>query len=168
MPPPTLGDASKVLLVFIVASFLGGFFGFSRTGLFVGGLFAIAAYVAASWVVAGRLADGDALAGLAFHRTKFRDWVAAAAIGVLMAVGASMILMLLPQGESPMTRTIATSGGLLSVFILALIAPWAEEFLLRGVIYGALERRGGAMLAVFGTAGIFSLLHCRHHKLCKA
>jgi len=55
------------------------------------------------------------------------------------------------------------SSGILQVAALALVEPWAEEIMLRGVVYGALERRGGALLAILGSAGVFSLLHAAQH-----
>jgi membrane protease YdiL (CAAX protease family) len=88
---------------------------------------------------------------------------AAAIAGVMLAVGAGVLLQFLPQGESEMTQILQKSSGMMGVLAVALVAPWTEELLLRGVVYGAVERVGGPALAILLTASVFSLLHLPQH-----
>jgi membrane protease YdiL (CAAX protease family) len=47
-----------------------------------------------------------------------------------------------------------------ALFVMAvLIAPVAEEYLFRGLLYRALDREWGGWLAVMGSAGFFAIYH---------
>jgi membrane protease YdiL (CAAX protease family) len=47
-----------------------------------------------------------------------------------------------------------------SMFVMAVcIAPFAEEFLFRGMLYRALDREWGGWRAVFGSAAFFAVYH---------
>ena len=105
----------------------------------------------------------EPLAALAFHRISRSKFVAAAGFGFAAAILAVALLSWVPRGESEMTRILEPSSGLLRVAAMALIAPWAEELLLRGVLYGALERKAGPIAAVIGSASVFSILHFAQH-----
>lgn len=157
------GDMVTVILVFFLASVAVVALGGNQATALLGGLVSYGAYVAACWILAERVAPGNPLAALRFHRVAPRVWSLAAAVGLALAVLVSVVLLLVPQGESPMTQVLQTSGGMVSVIALALISPWSEEFLLRGVIYGSLERWAGPLAAVLGSALIFSLLHLGQH-----
>jgi len=65
-----------------------------------------------------------------------------------------------PVGSLASRATVATFGPWLGVTVLVAMA---EELLLRGVLFGLLlgpiHRRGGAALAVGGTAAAFALMH---------
>lgn len=45
------------------------------------------------------------------------------------------------------------------VLAVVLVAPIAEELFFRGVVYNAWEREYGSRVAVFGSAGLFALIH---------
>ncbi len=45
------------------------------------------------------------------------------------------------------------------VLAVVLVAPIAEELFFRGVVYNAWEREHGTAVAVFGSAGLFALIH---------
>jgi membrane protease YdiL (CAAX protease family) len=162
-PPWTPGDMLTVVLVFFLASVAASMLAQSRATALLAGLFSYGAYVAACWLLGHRVAPGEPLGALAFHRVSARVWSLSAAIGLALAVAVSFVLLFVPQGESPMTEVLQTSGGMLSVITLALISPWSEELLLRGVIYGSLERWAGPLAAVLGSALVFSLLHLGQH-----
>jgi membrane protease YdiL (CAAX protease family) len=161
--PWTPRDMTTVVLVFFLASIVASMLAIDRSVALPAALFSYGAYVAACWVLAGRVAPGDPLGALAFHWVAPRVWALSVAVGLALAVAVTFVLLLVPQGESPMTQVLQTSGGMVGVIALALISPWSEELLLRGVIYGALERWAGPLLAVLGSALVFSLLHLGQH-----
>jgi len=120
-------------------------------------------YVGVAVVIGAKHNRDSPLAALAFHRISAGKLVASVGIGFGAAVVAVLLLTLAPKGESEMTRLIEPSAGLLKITALALMAPWAEEFLLRGVVYGALDKRAGPLVAVIGSAAVFSILHLGQH-----
>src|SRR5690606_542571 len=77
--PWSPGDMLMVVLVFFLASVLASMLVGSRATALLGGLFSYGAYVAACWVAAERVAPGDPLGALAFHRVTSRVWALSAA-----------------------------------------------------------------------------------------
>lgn len=120
-------------------------------------------WVGAIWVVAGRDAPRERLAAIGMHRIPPATWASSTLAGFGAAVGAGLILLSLPQGESAMTELLDPSAGILRVTAVALIAPWAEEMLFRGVLYGAIERVRGSLAAVLVSTLVFSLMHFAQH-----
>jgi membrane protease YdiL (CAAX protease family) len=120
-------------------------------------------WVGAIWVVAGRDAPRDRLGAIGMHRIPAATWASSTLAGFGAAIGAGLILLTLPQGESPMTELLDPSAGILRVTAVALIAPWAEEMLFRGVLYGAIERVRGGLAAVAVSTLVFSLMHFAQH-----
>lgn len=120
-------------------------------------------YVGIAFAIGAKHNPKSPLAALAFHRISASKLFVSVAVGFGAAVVAVSLLTLAPKGESEMTRLIEPSAGLLKITALALMAPWAEEFLLRGVIYGALDKKAGPFVAVIGSAAVFSILHLGQH-----
>lgn len=163
-PQWTAVEATAVLVVFFVASVI---FGAAAVGGALAGMLAMLA-IHASYLgfaaTRGRRHTPDApLAAFAFNRVQPKALALCALVGVLTAVGAAVLLQALPHGESAMTEALRPSAGLLRLAALALVAPWAEELLIRGVIYGALQRASGHLAAVVGSTLLFSLLHVQQH-----
>lgn len=167
--PPTpsrwsAGQAAIGLLAFLAAPFvLVIFAGTSPAGSFAAMVGSTALYVAVLCVMAHRGSGGRVLSALAFHRISTRHWWLALGAALVAIVVALSVLTMVPRSESAMTRLLEPSSGLMRVTAFALITPWAEEIFFRGVLYGALERAGGAVVAVTGSTLIFSLLHLDQH-----
>jgi membrane protease YdiL (CAAX protease family) len=98
-----------------------------------------------------------------------------AALGVAMGAGIGLALGLCAHGylgllhDLPFTRDIivasdrlmdATPNARVSYFVIAvLFAPFAEEYLFRGLLYRALDREWGGWRAVLGSAAFFAVYH---------
>jgi membrane protease YdiL (CAAX protease family) len=120
-------------------------------------------YIAAAWLVAANVSRDSPLGVLAFHRVSGRTLRGSIGAGMLLAMGAVLVLAYLPQGESHMIEVLKPVSGRIGVIGLALVSPWAEELLIRGALYGGLQARAGALVAILGSAAIFILLHVGQH-----
>ena len=157
-------QAMGVMGAFLVATIALSPLGFGGPiSLFVMMLASTGAYLFTALSIAWSHNPRSPLSALAFHGIPARKVAASVGFGVAAALLAVFLLSWAPRGESEMTRILEPSTGLLRVAALALIAPWAEEFLLRGVLYGALERKAGPIGAIIGSASVFSLLHLAQH-----
>lgn len=161
--PWTVWIAFLPLLVFLITSDVAASFATTRGHAHLATLLAVAVYVGTTWYLANMVIPGRPLTALAFHWIPRWQWLAAIFVGVALAIGAAILLPLFPQGESAMVEMLEGSSGIMAILTLAFIAPWAEELLLRGALFGGLERRFGALAAVFGSACVFSLLHFVQH-----
>ncbi len=93
--------------------------------------------------------------------------LAAAGMGLVLGGTAFVYVALvqhLPGVADQLQRSSAVMKSLPhfreSIFVMAvLIAPFAEEFLFRGLLYRALEREWGGWRAVVGSAGFFAVYH---------
>jgi hypothetical protein len=162
-PIPVLwsrGEAAFAIIAFLMLPLILSLIG---TDPFVAMFIATGGYVFICIYLAQKHLPNDALSALAFHRVPLNSWGKFLFLGLLCALFAGLLLSLLPQGDSEMTRLLESSKGLLGVVVLALISPWAEELLLRGLFYGALERHYGDLVAIAGSALLFSLLHFGQH-----
>jgi membrane protease YdiL (CAAX protease family) len=117
---------------------------------------------------------GDPAAPRPFFRLDLagkRDIALRVAVGVgvglalgLAARGYSALLDALPQTHDIMTqareRLDAIPHARLSYAVMAvLFAPFAEEYLFRGMLYRALDREWGGWRAVLGAAAFFAIYH---------
>ena len=161
--PWTVWYALFPLLVFLIASDIAAGFATTRGHAHLATLMAVAVYVGTTWYLANLVIPGRPLAALAFHRIRGWQWVLSIFLGIALAIGAAILLPLFPQGESAMVEMLEGSSGIMAILTLAFIAPWAEELLLRGALFGGLERAFGAIAAVLGSAAVFSLLHFVQH-----
>jgi membrane protease YdiL (CAAX protease family) len=68
-----------------------------------------------------------------------------------------------PQDEQSIVETIRDPGSqsemMAGLFYAVVVAPIAEEILFRGFLLGAIERAGGAALAVVASGVLFGLFH---------
>lgn len=161
--PWTVWFALFPLLVFLILSDIAAGFATTRGHAHLATLAAVAIYVGTTWVLANRVIPGRPLAALAFHGIRGWQWLLSIFFGIALAIGAAILLPLFPQGESAMVEMLEGSSGIMAILTLAFIAPWAEELLLRGALFGGLERAFGALAAVLGSACVFSLLHFVQH-----
>jgi len=90
-----------------------------------------------------------------------------AAAGVVLGVvgvGYVMGVALVPGGAAQMAEAAARMAAIPhmreALFVMAVvIAPCAEEFLFRGLLYRALDREWGGWRAVLGSAAFFAVYH---------
>jgi membrane protease YdiL (CAAX protease family) len=88
----------------------------------------------------------------------------AAALGIALGAAAHLYLFVLHQFPDA-ARTLAKDGDILpntraAYFVMAVVfAPFAEEFLFRGLLYRALDREWGGWRAVIGAAAFFAIYH---------
>jgi membrane protease YdiL (CAAX protease family) len=93
--------------------------------------------------------------------------VAGAGFGLCLSLFALLYLALLrhiPQAAEILSESQKSIAAIphmrLGLFIMAvLIAPFAEEFLFRGLLYRALDREWGGWRAVAGSAAFFAMYH---------
>jgi membrane protease YdiL (CAAX protease family) len=93
--------------------------------------------------------------------------VAGAGLGLCLSLFALLYLALLrhiPQAAEILSESQKSIAAIphmrLGLFIMAvLIAPFAEEFLFRGLLYRALDREWGGWRAVAGSAAFFAMYH---------
>jgi membrane protease YdiL (CAAX protease family) len=79
-------------------------------------------------------------------------------------LGYEIIIQHLPFAADPLQRSSAMMQSVpyfrISLFVMAvLIAPFAEEFLFRGLLYRALDKEWGGWRAVLGSAAFFAVYH---------
>jgi len=84
-------------------------------------------------------------------------WLAATGLSVvatwlLQGVG-------LRQGEGIAERVLASGDPTVILLAFVVVAPIAEEFFFRGVVYNIWERERGARVAVYGSAALFAAIH---------
>jgi hypothetical protein len=99
---------------------------------------------------------------------RFLPWLAAGAAGGLLlggfALGYVAVLMHIPGIAEPLRKarelmvsqpSLRISYAIMAVFF----APFAEEYLFRGLLYRALDREWGGWRAVLGSAAFFAIYH---------
>jgi membrane protease YdiL (CAAX protease family) len=59
----------------------------------------------------------------------------------------------------PFPRSLPSTGVALSILFALIVAPAAEEFFFRGILFRALRDHHGPSIAVAGSAGAFGLVH---------
>ena len=65
----------------------------------------------------------------------------------------------LPQGTGIVDTVMQRGDPTVIVLAVVVVAPIAEELFFRGVVFNAWEREYGTRFAVFGSAGLFALIH---------
>lgn len=102
----------------------------------------------------------------AFARPHARRGVAAAlACGLVLAVvvgniaGTAINLHCVDVGFAVYSDRRAAAPELPAVLLSCVIAPVAEEIVMRGCIYGSLRRRGSAMMAALISSTMFAVAH---------
>jgi len=81
-------------------------------------------------------------------------------VGVLIWIAGAWISRLVPStGLSPVEAFVSQPSGVLALAVVAVIVPIAEELFFRGFVYGALERRRGALVAGIVTVVVFAVAH---------
>jgi membrane protease YdiL (CAAX protease family) len=81
--------------------------------------------------------------------------------GILMAVAVQMLSHWIPEPQDmPIDHMIRTPlDGLLMAGFGVLVAPLVEEILFRGLLFPALARRSGAVVALVASSMLFGALH---------
>jgi len=99
----------------------------------------------------------------ALHWIPFRaPWTlfVTAGIGLAFTVGTLSNLIPMPEEPLPIEALLSTPGAILAMAVFGvLIAPPVEELVFRGFLFPVLERKHGGLVAVFGTATLFSVMH---------
>ena len=121
-------------------------------------------------VTGGLVVAPRALAGLRLV-PQSHAW-RSAAIGLALAIPAWVTVTLLAnlaatvlkalgiQQDTGIVDTVMQRGDpTVIVLAVVVVAPIAEELFFRGVVYNAWEREHGTWFAVFGSAGLFALIH---------
>jgi membrane protease YdiL (CAAX protease family) len=107
--------------------------------------------------------SGDGTRGKRF----FVSLAIGAAAGVLLAFLAKGYVLLMSQFDvfAPMIRSIEEQLNSIpdlriGMFVIAVIfAPFAEEYLFRGLLFRALDRQWGGWQAMLGSAAFFAVYH---------
>lgn len=128
--------------------------------------------VAVAWGALARFTTGPLLSGLGFRLPdRRRDFVILPLVGlVLTVVGllvADVLYGLLNAGRIPppqetlvILQAIRDPGlRILAVLVVGLVAPFSEEVIFRGAVFGILRRRISPVLAGVFSAALFSLAH---------
>lgn len=83
----------------------------------------------------------------------------------LVATGLSLVATWLLQGlglrqeEGIAERVLASGDPTVILLAFVVVAPVAEEFFFRGVVYNIWERERGARVALYGSAALFAAIH---------
>jgi len=152
-------------LAMIVLAFLP-FWG-SLAGLARGGMLVTVEICAAVLLMRGSRTSGLALVaplGESPSRTvRIVGWVSLAlapAVGFGLWVAAGVFGNLVPSTEEAGIEALASfPSGALSVGLVAILAPVAEEIFFRGMVYGLAERRLGRVAAFAIAVGLFAIAH---------
>jgi membrane protease YdiL (CAAX protease family) len=121
--------------------------------------------VTGAMVVAPRALEGVRLAGqwgvgrslLLGLGVAVPAWISAHLLGALVAVALEEIGF---RQEAGVIDTVIARGDPTVILIaFVLVAPVAEEIFFRGVVYNAWERERGPMVALFGSATLFAVIH---------
>ena len=128
-------------------------------GLLAASLLSATVTFVVSWVFVCKrygkpLAEGFAIAGVP-RRTI--AW--SLALGVAGAVAAALLMGLMPEGDSLMTKLGRTPTGLVVLVTIAIALPPFEEIYYRGFIFPVLSRHLGGVAAILIVAGWFGAAH---------
>jgi membrane protease YdiL (CAAX protease family) len=77
----------------------------------------------------------------------------------LWALGQLALRLIPATGESPVGAMVVWPSGSYAVALASVVSPVAEELFFRGFIYGAFQRRYGALFAFVATVVIFAGAH---------
>ncbi len=81
-------------------------------------------------------------------------------VGAALWIGGAWLSRLVPSTSlSPVEAFVSHPSGALALAVVAVIVPIAEELFFRGFVYGALERRRGALVAGGVTVLVFAVAH---------
>jgi len=107
----------------------------------------------------------DLLEGLGWRR--FRPpWTLFFSAGIALAFMAGIVSNIIPMPEEPLPfeALLETREAMLAMGVFGvLIAPPVEELVFRGFLFPVLERKHGGLVAVGGTAAVFSVLHAQQY-----
>ena len=171
----TVLDAlGAVALFFLVATVLAGLGRASSSWVVFAWMFAfVVACLYGRYVVESRCRQSLAAAGVtraAFGGNVGRGIVAyitalplfAAAMYASMYLVRTLFDVQPARGQSPLEALLTVnSPGVLAMYVITitLIGPLAEEFLFRGLLYGAIRRWLSAKWTILVTAAVFALVH---------
>ena len=82
--------------------------------------------------------------------------------GALLAFGSALLSIAIGDrtASNPMTELLSNPDSLWVVGVFGVfVAPWFEELVFRGFLFGALERMHGTVVALLGSTAIFAALH---------
>lgn len=165
--PPEVAAPTSALrvglgVICVIAAVLG--VAYLPIGGALGGV-ARAAVIAAVQLLAAILlisADHGRRGALGLSLPRQGAWVLwlAPVVGVGLWMLGQIALGVVPStGESAMGRLVAWPSGAVAVALAAVITPIIEEIFFRGFLYGAIERRWGAVAAFSVTVVVFTLVH---------
>lgn len=178
-PPPTLLHAMIALAIMvecvgIVASVALMIGGKNSRDWALAFAYGIVGFV--TWIVMENFLDGRGVKRLEIWEweTVGRDkrlspmWALTLAIGsgvtlALLALGYLQVLHYFPGGSELLHQAKAAAPGPTSKIALLILtvglAPLAEEYLFRGLLYRALDREWGGWRAILGSAAYFAIYH---------
>ena len=114
------------------------------------------------WAVVTRFGRRPFWASLGWGWSKHLGWPQSIALGVLLFF-ASMGVAYVLGGNKPTQLDLILNSSPASKYLIAFLAtftaPFAEEFVYRGLLYSALERIGGKVIAVIFVLALFTLVH---------
>jgi uncharacterized protein len=115
------------------------------------------------WAIVTRFGKRPFWETLGWSRGKgFGYWTSAGAAALLYLIGVSMIYLFRQEGvETAMERIVGSSRttALAIAFMAVVTAPLVEELVYRGVLYSALQKAAGKVLAVVGVMVLFTIIH---------
>jgi hypothetical protein len=157
-PWPAVLGVVGLLVVMAVLAFVpwGGSVAAFTRGLIIAGAEIVLALALvphlASWSRTARL-------GLVPPRRLFM-FAFAPAVGVILFVVGRILSMLIPAtGEASIQALVSFSSGALTLSLISVVVPVAEEIFFRGLVFGTLERRAGGAVAFGVTVLLFALAH---------
>ncbi|MHB9002916.1 MAG: CPBP family glutamic-type intramembrane protease [Coriobacteriia bacterium] len=138
----------------------------------LGGFYAVQ-FVMIGYLAHRRGATLPGALGLSRVRARFGSWLAAIGWVALLLVTTRVAAWVwgiasravgfdpptVPQGGFAQVFGAGWAGLALSIALVVIIAPLAEEMVFRGIILGALGARWGALTGLLGSALIFALYH---------
>jgi membrane protease YdiL (CAAX protease family) len=121
--------------------------------------------IAGIFVVAPRALEGVRLLP---PRGGFRTFLLGLALAVPAWIGANLVSLIMTVilrwlGREPergiVDSAISQVDPTVLILAIVVVAPVAEEVFFRGIVYGAWLREHGPRVALFGSAGLFAVIH---------
>jgi membrane protease YdiL (CAAX protease family) len=91
-----------------------------------------------------------------------RLWMIAVApiVGIVLFVVGRVLSMLIPAtSEAAISSLVSFSSGALTMALISVVVPVAEELFFRGLVFGTVERRAGGAVAFGVTVLLFAFAH---------
>jgi len=157
-PWPAVGGVVGLIVVLLVLAFVpwGG-----SVAAFARGLIIAGAEVVLALLLIPRLAELSRTQRLGLLPPR-RLWMIALApaVGIVLFVVGRLLAAMIPStSEASIQTLVSFSSGALTLALISVIVPVAEEIFFRGLVFGTLERRAGGALAFGVTVLLFTLAH---------